>query len=473
MKTVKNGIGLAALGAIVFACSAGAEDSLETMENELSFERRSLWWPAVPAIDFTGILFCYSGDFGSDPKYATFRRAVTDAAKEWEAATDGRLRLTPINKCGSGIKIFAEKMDAGGSTKIGMNSEPIRVNRNYVNDYAIVKDVTLHEFGHKLGFTHEQVHPDSSCPKRQKDTFLLWEFETDTVGYSPFPYDANSVMNYCQPSGLGLSPSDIDAVQRLYGGNEYNLSDGRSFWLRSDHGQFYNPGFGFSPELKTRFKFANVGRPGQDVRYGHQVTIRDDSGRYLRASTTTNPKSGAVSHHIGLSDSPFNWDVSGFGSGAVGVNEPVAFSGLVGTQRLYLASSLTVKTGVQSLGVARRAETQPPQDSSYIWRILGPGPETKAVCGSGASRCGNNCCGAGIKCVDAAIGLCCGPFDSRCGNTCCGPMEECVAGACQIPAPTPQTPGTSCTGGAPSCSAFADCPLTYDYCGSGCCRRLR
>lgn len=475
MTNYKSKHVLAALGAMAFAfaCSAGPEDATQYGDQattDLSFQRRSLWKPAVPAIDFTGIALCFPGAFATDAKYATFRQAAIDSAKDWENATDRKLVLTPIGKCGSGIEIRLDKMDdKGGFTQIGMDSEPIHVNRDYVNNAVALKRVILHELGHKLGFTHEQVHPNSTCPKRQKDRFLFWEFTTDTVGYSPFPYDQNSIMNYC--GGNALSASDIDAVQRLYGGNEYNLSDGRTFWLRSDHGQFLGAG-GFSPELRSRFKFTNVGKKGQDVRYGDKVTIQWENGSYISAGSHSGLKgSDALVYALTSSATPFAWDVSGFGSAQVGVNEPVAFSALVGKQRVYLAASLTIKTGVQDLGIRLRNETSPPQSPDFIWRILGPGPETAMVCGTGESRCGNNCCGKGVTCVDASIGMCCGQFEERCGNVCCDPEQACISGVCQAPPVPPKPPAGSC-GATPTCSQAADCPANFDFCSGGCCRQL-
>ena len=477
MRTSKVGFGLCVLGAVtVTACDLVDEsadaDAIE--ESALSAQTRSLWQPGHPTINFTAIAFCFPGGFATDAMYADFRRAAVDAAKQWEAATDGRLRLTPSGKCGTGIHVRMDDMDAGGSTDIGQNSEPIHVNRDFINDYARMKDIILHELGHKIGFTHEQVHPDSTCSKRQTDKFLFWEFETDTVGSSYFPYDPDSTMNYCQPRGVGLSAGDIDAVQRFYGGNEYLLSDGRTYWLRSGHGNFL--GNGFSTSMSTRHTFTNVGRSGQDVHYGHKVTIRSDKGNYLFANTSTNVKNGQVSVNVGYSSTPFSWDVSGFRtSGAVGVNDPVAFSVANGNKRLFLISGKNIKNGIVTLGatLVASSSTTPPQDPNFVWRVLGPGPETKAVCSPGDTRCGNTCCGNGNACKDPSISLCCGTFNERCGNVCCDLDSTCVSGVCRVQTPPPPPPpGTNC-GVRPACSTVADCPINFTFCSGGCCGQIR
>jgi hypothetical protein len=75
---------------------------------------------------------------------------------------------------------------------------------------ACIRSIAVHEFGHALAFSHEQNRPNvpGECqePRQGSDGDLELT-----------PYDARSVMNYCNQDNDGtLSEKDIFAVQRLY-----------------------------------------------------------------------------------------------------------------------------------------------------------------------------------------------------------------------------------------------------------------
>lgn len=86
---------------------------------------------------------------------------------------------------------------------------------------ACIENIAIHEFGHILGFHHEQNAPGASSQSDFPASCPALVQPTDTSGNVLYKndWDLNSVMNYCSPAygGPKLSSLDFGGMMYFYG----------------------------------------------------------------------------------------------------------------------------------------------------------------------------------------------------------------------------------------------------------------
>ena len=361
---------LATLGAAGCATSddgAGAEgEKLGEVESAL-FGNGLYWSTGTDGITEVPVCWQFSG-YDADKEYV--RSAIEG---QWGAVTS--VRFTGWGTCGASTPSNAIKISEGDETphsNVGTSGSGVSMTLNfhysswnsytYLNcecppydvacvfhskryyayscDYCSNQHefcdglIALHEFGHALGFYHEQDRPDNSGGEYCDDT-VVTRSGGDLLTSS---YDTDSVMNYCTEwdhTVPEISSGDVEGAIAAYGSRPSTLT--KQVLI------YHDAGFGGSVQALYPGNY-NM----SDLTIGNDAlsSLRIPSGWTVQLFTDSNYGGSSVtltSDNAYLGDVSFNDKASSIKVSGPSISYPVIYK-----DSGYSGTSMTLRPGVYS-----------------------------------------------------------------------------------------------------------------------------
>jgi len=276
---------LGACGASVDSKSPGAQR--EDGPDELVADSTALWMPSGTS-NQTNLKLCWDSSAfatgGNAKKFADARAASQDEIrKTWD--DNSWLNVSWSDTCsGDMVRIrVADTQNApaagpsGGTFNFTFANWSPSCGSDETTRLSCIRTIAVHEFGHILGFPHEQnrtnglgiVCQNGELQPKDEGHFTITE-DWDVTGI-----DTESIMSYCQEGTWtgSLTAKDIEGLRAVYGGDQNPILPSSKAAIRNSDKSFWNGSLGMGPHMAS----ANIARRsagGNGLAYGDAISVQ-------------------------------------------------------------------------------------------------------------------------------------------------------------------------------------------------------